>query len=122
MDAGLDALVQSFPGLILCEPLGYLDFISLLSDARVVLTDSGGIQSETTILGVHCLTLRQNTEWPETIEHGTNYLVGTNQERILQALDEIYKNKRGQPERPEGWDGKAASRIVAVLRRHFHLQ
>ena len=122
VEAGLDALIQSSPGLILCEPLGYLDFLCLVASARVVLTDSGGIQAETTILGIPCLTLRWNTEWPETIEQGTNRLVGTDQARILQALDEIFQIKLSQQLRPEGWDGKAASRIVKNIRHHFQLR
>ncbi|HSB03192.1 MAG TPA: UDP-N-acetylglucosamine 2-epimerase (non-hydrolyzing), partial [Anaerolineales bacterium] len=69
-DSGLDNLIQSASDLILCEPLGYLDFLCLMANARVVLTDSGGIQAETTILGVPCLTLRSTTEWPETIDQG----------------------------------------------------
>src|SRR5215469_8493898 len=94
--------------LILTVPLGYLDFLRLMSEARLVLTDSGGIQEETTILQVPCLTLRENTERPITIECGTNKLAGTDPERILAlalvALDE--KPNRGRV--PELWDGKAA--------------
>jgi len=121
-ETSLDALIQSSPGLILCEPLGYLDFLSLVANARVVLTDSGGIQAETTILGIPCLTLRSNTEWPETIEQGTNRLVGSDQGRILQALDEIFQAGVSQPSRPDGWDGKAAGRIVKIILQYFRLQ
>ena len=103
--------------LILTVPLGYLDFLRLMSEARLVLTDSGGIQEETTILQVPCLTLRENTERPITIECGTNKLAGTDPERILAlalvALDE--KPNRGRV--PELWDGKAAERILDVLER-----
>lgn len=120
-DAGLDKFIQSSPGFILCEPLGYLDFLCLMANARVVLTDSGGIQAETTILGVPCLTLRTTTEWPETIEQGTNRLVGTDEKQVLEALDEIFQHKGSQPQRPEGWDGQAAARIVAEIRRYFGL-
>lgn len=121
-EAGLDSLIQSSPNLIICEPYGYLDFLSLVANARVVLTDSGGIQAETTILGIPCLTLRWNTEWPETIEQGTNHLVGTNQGRILHALDEIFQARANLYSRPEGWDGKAAGRIVKNILQHFHLR
>ncbi len=94
--------------MILTEPLGYLDFLCLQGDARFILTDSGGIQSESTILGVPCLTLRWNTEWPETIEQGTNRLVGTQPDTILQAVDETLL-KPGKPApnpRGLGWAGR----------------
>jgi UDP-N-acetylglucosamine 2-epimerase (non-hydrolysing) len=103
------------PGLILTEPLGYLDFMKLLSEARLVLTDSGGIQEETTVLGVPCLTLRNNTERPITIEQGTNTLVGLDPDRIVSAAQRAL----GEPLRagriPDLWDGRAARRIVDVL-------
>ena len=95
------------PGLIVTEPLGYLDFMKLLSEARLVLTDSGGIQEETTVLGVPCLTLRNNTERPITIEQGTNHLVGLDPERIVaaarQALSEPLRRRPGP--RPLGRPG-----------------
>jgi UDP-N-acetylglucosamine 2-epimerase (non-hydrolysing) len=108
--------------MILTEPLGYLDFLCLQGDAHFILTDSGGIQSESTILGVPCLTLRWNTEWPETIEQGTNRLVGTQPDRIMQAVDEIFSSQASPPNIPEGWDGQAASRIATAIRRKFHLE
>jgi len=105
-------------GEILCiPPLGYLDFLHLMSEARLVLTDSGGIQEETTILQVPCLTLRENTERPITIEQGSNRLVGTEPAVILEAVRTIL----GEPPAarsvrvPELWDGKASARIVDVL-------
>jgi len=101
--------------VILTAPLSYLDFLRLMSEARLVLTDSGGIQEETTILGVPCLTMRENTERPVTIECGTNKLVGTDPARILPiAMDAL----ETEPERgriPDLWDGKAAARILDVL-------
>jgi UDP-N-acetylglucosamine 2-epimerase (non-hydrolysing) len=99
----------------LVEPLGYLDFLRVLDQAALVLTDSGGIQEETTVLGVPCLTLRENTERPVTITRGTNVLVGLSTGRIVnegrKALAHFPENGRV----PEKWDGKAAERIVAVL-------
>ena len=102
-------------GIAYLDPLGYLDFIALMSRARLVLTDSGGIQEETTILGVPCLTLRNNTERPATVTWGTNRIIGTEPSRIVQeALQAL-----NHPPRPSGppplWDGQAASRIVKVL-------
>jgi UDP-N-acetylglucosamine 2-epimerase (non-hydrolysing) len=105
------------PSLRLTPPLGYLDFLRLMADARLVLTDSGGIQEETTVLGVRCLTLRENTERPVTVSEGTNTVVGSDPDRIraaaLAALDE--EAPRGRA--PERWDGLAARRIVDVLAR-----
>lgn len=104
--------------IVLLQPLGYLDFLCLMSHAKFVLTDSGGLQEETTVLGVPCLTLRENTERPVTISHGTNTLVGYSENRIL---DEVSKILAGEGKRggvPEFWDGQAASRIVKALLRN----
>ena len=102
------------PGIRRIEPVGYLDSIALQADARVVLTDSGGVQEETTVLGVPCITLRENTERPVTVEQGTNQLVGTKREAIIAAfykIDEV----RAAARVPEMWDGKSADRIVAAI-------
>jgi UDP-N-acetylglucosamine 2-epimerase (non-hydrolysing) len=101
----------------LIEPLGYLDFLRLYSGARIVLTDSGGIQEETTALSIPCLTLRENTERPITITHGTNRLVGTNSQRIRQAAFEILENQPDSTDKkiPPLWDGRAAERICDCL-------
>ncbi|HEV8334799.1 MAG TPA: UDP-N-acetylglucosamine 2-epimerase (non-hydrolyzing) [Candidatus Polarisedimenticolia bacterium] len=104
-------------GLKLIEPLGYLDFIHLERHARFVLTDSGGIQEETTVLGVPCLTLRNNTERPITIAEGTNVLVGNDVERICNGAEGVLNAKEKTGRVPSLWDGKAAERIVSVLRR-----
>ena len=106
-------------GLILTEPLGYLEFLRLTSEARLVLTDSGGIQEETTILQVPCLTMRENTERPITIEQGTNRLVGTDPPKILRAaLESLDAPPRTLPP-PDLWDGHASSRILDVLEAAF---
>lgn len=101
--------------IVCLEPLGYFDFIALVSRARLMLTDSGGIQEETTILGVPCLTLRENTERPVTVTHGTNRIIGIDPSRImdeaLRALD--HPPMRNSP--PPLWDGQAADRIMKVL-------
>lgn len=96
------------------EPLGYLDFLCLMSNARLVLTDSGGIQEETSVLGVPCVTLRENTERPITIARGTNVLAGTSQERILQCARSQLQ-RPAQPCALPHWDGRAGERIVQVL-------
>ena len=105
-------------GVILTEPLGYLDFLRLMCSARVVLTDSGGIQEETTVLSIPCLTLRENTERPVTLRQGTNHLVGTQPERVVAVLDRVLAQEAGKHHAvPEGWDGYAAQRIVETLTR-----
>jgi UDP-N-acetylglucosamine 2-epimerase (non-hydrolysing) len=101
-------------GLTLTPPRGYLDFLALLDGARLVLTDSGGIQEETTALGVPCLTLRENTERPITCELGTNVLVGHDRDKVGVELRRILDGQRHPFERPLGWDGSAAERIVAA--------
>lgn len=114
-ELGLAARVANVKGLRLIDPLGYLDFLSLYSDARLVLTDSGGIQEETTVLGIPCLTLRENTERPITVTMGTNTIVGTDTAKItaaaFTALSETSKNAVSIPL----WDGHTAERILAAL-------
>ena len=105
------------PNLRLVDPLGYLDFMKLVSDAALVLTDSGGIQEETTVLGVPCLTLRENTERPATVSEGTNRLVGRDPEQIIAAAKESLRTGRTAPRVPELWDGSAAERVVEILRQ-----
>lgn len=102
-------------GVLLSGPLGYLEFLHLMSEATFVLTDSGGIQEETTALGVPCLTLRDNTERPITVEEGTNTLVGSDAECILRTARQILAGKGKKGRVPELWDGRAADRIVSIL-------
>jgi UDP-N-acetylglucosamine 2-epimerase (non-hydrolysing) len=104
-------------GLILTEPLGYLEFLRLTSEARLVLTDSGGIQEETTILQVECLTMRENTERPITITQGTNRLVGMDPNTILRAALDTLNSPPRLLAPPEFWDGHASARILDVLER-----
>jgi len=101
----------------LVPPLGYLDFLHLMSRAKVVLTDSGGIQEETTILGVPCITLRENTERPVTLFHGTNVLVGADPQKITAEFSRILEGSRKPISPPRFWDGNAANRIIEVLLR-----
>jgi UDP-N-acetylglucosamine 2-epimerase (non-hydrolysing) len=105
--------------IVATPPLGYLDFLNLWKDARVVLTDSGGIQEETTALGVPCLTLRENTERPITLEEGTNELVGSERRAIVAAARRVLAGGGKRGRRPELWDGRAAERIVQHLGDYF---
>jgi len=103
-------------GLRLCEPLGYLEFLGLMSQARLVLTDSGGLQEETTALGIPCLTLRENTERPVTIEEGTNTLVGVDPARIVAEARRALSGGGKAGRIPALWDGEASGRIAEVFR------
>ena len=113
--AGLDKLLRG-RGIRVVAPLGYLEFLYLMSQARLVLTDSGGIQEETTALGIPCLTLRANTERPITVTEGTNRIVGTDPDRIWRAGMAVLNARRVRGRVPRLWDGKTAQRIVSVLR------
>ena len=114
---GMSGWVRGKQNLLLTEPLGYFDFLCLMDHARLVLTDSGGIQEETTILGVPCLTLRANTERPVTVSEGTNQVIGSSHQRILEASLAILDSQGKKGHVPELWDGRAAGRIVEILRR-----
>jgi UDP-N-acetylglucosamine 2-epimerase (non-hydrolysing) len=104
-------------GLWITEPLGYLEFLHLNMNAHFVLTDSGGLQEETTILGVPCITIRENTERPITCEEGTNQLVGNIKEAIIKAANKILDGNKANGQIPEKWDGRTAERIIDILRQ-----
>jgi UDP-N-acetylglucosamine 2-epimerase (non-hydrolysing) len=116
---GLLTRVEAIPGLINVEPLPYFDFLKLQRHARFVLTDSGGIQEETTFLGIPCLTLRENTERPITITRGTNKLIGTDSRVILQETKRILDNQWQRGQIPDLWDGHTAERIADILRQTY---
>jgi len=112
---GLEEKVQAAANLKLTAPLGYLDFLKLMAHAKFVLTDSGGIQEETTVLGVPCMTLRENTERPITVEAGTNIVIGNSAGRIVEESNRILAGHGKKGALPELWDGHAAERIVRIL-------
>ena len=112
--AGLEELLASF-AITPLAPQGYLEMLGLMRDARVVLTDSGGIQEETTALGVPCITLRENTERPITVDQGTNTVVGTDADQILMTYKDVIKTGGKSGRVPDLWDGRAAQRIVQAV-------
>lgn len=112
---GLSDRVKGMSNLRLIDPAGYLDFLKLMSCAKVVLTDSGGIQEETTILKVPCITMRENTERPITIEAGSNQIVGTDPEKILAAYRGVANSSSHESRTPPLWDGHSAERIAEIL-------
>ncbi|MCA9408480.1 MAG: UDP-N-acetylglucosamine 2-epimerase (non-hydrolyzing) [Candidatus Omnitrophica bacterium] len=113
---GLLKKFENLKNLIMVEPLGYVDFLFLVKNARFVLTDSGGIQEESTVLKVPCLTMRENTERPVTMTVGTNILVGRNKMKLFREVNNILKNRLVKGRIPKYWDGCAAQRIVKVLK------
>jgi UDP-N-acetylglucosamine 2-epimerase (non-hydrolysing) len=118
-ELGLSDRVESMKDLRKVEPLGYLDFLNLSSGARLVLTDSGGIQEETTYLGIPCLTLRENTERPITVEMGTNVVVGTNATKIIAAANAALDGSAKKAVRqPPLWDGQTSERILDALEEY----
>jgi len=108
------------PNIKLVKPIGYLDNMNLMLNSKFVLTDSGGIQEETTVLKIPCLTLRENTERPITAEVGTNTVVGTNTEKILVEFDKIMSDKYKKGKIPKFWDGRSSERIVKILERKLN--
>jgi len=108
--------LESAPGVHLCDPVGYLDMLALQASARLVLIDSGGIQEETTALGVACMTLRPNTERRVTIDEGTNTLVGPSPDQIVAVATQILDEGGKAGRIPDLWDGHASDRLVDILR------
>ena len=115
VDEGINGLGERFPNLHIVEPMGYLEFNYLVERAKAVVTDSGGITEETTVMGVPCITLRDNTERPETCTVGTNELIGTNPAAIKPALDKLFAGEWKKGAIPELWDGHTAERIISIL-------
>ncbi|MEZ5589159.1 MAG: UDP-N-acetylglucosamine 2-epimerase (non-hydrolyzing), partial [Sedimenticolaceae bacterium] len=113
-DAGLSPVLAA-SRIALTDPLGYLQLLGLMAKARIVLTDSGGLQEETTALGIPCVTLRENTERPITVEQGTNTIVGTDPTKIKDCFDEVMASGGKSGRVPELWDGRAAERIADTL-------
>lgn len=114
-ELGLAERMKSLPGLTLVEPVGYADFATLMASARVIATDSGGIQEETTALGIPCLTMRGGTERPITVTEGTNIVVGLDAAKIAAEVDAILAGRGKQGSVPEGWDGHAGERCAAAV-------
>ena len=109
------SMTEKPQGLWMTEPLGYLHLLHLNMNAKMVITDSGGLQEETTVLGVPCITLRNNTERPITCEVGTNIVVGNSQHNILRHAFDVLQGDVPRGTVPEKWDGKAGDRIVNIL-------
>jgi len=112
---GLSRRANAIENLHLTEPIGYLEFLNLMDQAQLVITDSGGIQEETTFLGIPCLTLRENTERPITVEVGTNRICGLNVELVVRASFEVFDGKAKKGRVPQLWDGHTAERIKTIL-------
>ncbi len=112
---GLSGRLKSIPNIIITEPAGYLDFVALMASSKIVLTDSGGLQEETTALGIPCITLRENTERPITVIEGTNIIVGNDKDAIISTAMDILDNGGKSGSIPQLWDGNTASRISDVL-------
>jgi UDP-N-acetylglucosamine 2-epimerase (non-hydrolysing) len=113
----LSAINKNFDNIKMIDPLGYLEFNHLVKYAKTVITDSGGITEETTVMGIPCLTMRDNTERPETITIGTNELIGTDPKNLAPALEKLFKGQWKTGKIPEYWDGHASERIVAHIEK-----
>ncbi len=117
---GLMKRIESLKGIRLLPPVSYTDFLYIMKHSKFVLTDSGGIQEETTVMGIPCLTMRENTERPETITEGTNILVGTDRDRIMSSVEDILTGRARKGSVPEKWDGHATERIISILAEKLH--
>jgi UDP-N-acetylglucosamine 2-epimerase (non-hydrolysing) len=116
---GLKERLEAIPNIVITEPIGYLDFVALTAGAKMVLSDSGGIQEETTALGVPCITLRENTERPITVTEGTNVVVGNDAAAIIAAAEEIFTNGGKSGRIPDLWDGRTAARIADLIEKYI---
>jgi UDP-N-acetylglucosamine 2-epimerase (non-hydrolysing) len=112
---GLYQRLSAIPNIVLTGPVGYLDFVALMAKSKMALTDSGGLQEETTALGIPCITLRENTERPITVTEGTNTIVGCDPELIVKTAFEVLEGKGKAGRIPDLWDGKTSSRIADVI-------
>lgn len=112
---GLKTQTDKMKNLILTDPIGYIDFLALMKNARLVLSDSGGLQEESTYLQIPCLTMRENTERPVTVDVGTNTLVGSNPDKVLQGFEQIMNGRYKKGVIPDLWDGHAAERIAKIF-------
>lgn len=108
---------EKLKNLLMIKPLGYIDFIKLVKKSQFVLTDSGGIQEETTVLGIPCLTMRENTERPVTIKEGTNILVGRDKQKIIRTVNKILQGRQKNGSTPKFWDGETARGIIKIINR-----
>ena len=118
---GVENRINRNPNFVIKEPLGYLDFVALMKHAKVVVTDSGGLQEETTVLGIPCITIRKNTERPITVEQGTNTIVGNSKEKIIKEWKNILKTGGKKGRIPEMWDGKTAQRTAGEIIEYLNI-
>lgn len=116
----LENIIKNNPNLVVIPPVSYIEMAALLSQAKLVLTDSGGLQHETSVLNIPCLTIKKTTEWPITVEKGTNIVVGNDAKKIINEAFEIINGKGKKGGKIEKWDGKASQRIVKILKEKYN--
>jgi UDP-N-acetylglucosamine 2-epimerase (non-hydrolysing) len=120
--AGLWSTLEKSPGVVLSPPLGYLEFLGLSSQAQLIVTDSGGLQEESTVLGIPCLTLRENTERPITVSQGSSTLVGRDVQLLERLVDDVLAGRYKQGQAPDHWDGRAGERIAREVARFLEVR